>query len=291
MLLCAASYAQVEQSPMPKAESLQHPDNQSMPSEDEEVTILRDEYAGKYNLSTLENLSKLYWRLKAFDFDDEGAVGNFIKINDCKIYTEYLNDDLEWRKILQVMAQHLKDNQESFPVNFQFMLQLHLGRYDPDLGGFSVVDKTGFKDAKRIEVSSIDREDEICFDDTTTRDYPKSVVMLLNQPFTLDFLKMDEHVAQAYILRKKSEYSALNESVRVQRYERDAYLRLRVTFLQYDGNLRGRNDQPMAILFANIDGYEVFEDSDQKRLMLSVNYLEGEGASSSTPQIPAMHTP
>ncbi len=60
----------------------------SMPEDNSEVTILRDEYAGKYNLSSLTNLSQLYWRLGAFDFEDDVAVSNYIKINDCKIYTE-----------------------------------------------------------------------------------------------------------------------------------------------------------------------------------------------------------
>lgn len=245
--------------------------NVSMPSMDEEVTILRDDYAGKYNLATLENLSKLYWRLGAFDFDDDMAVGNYLKINDCKIFTEYLNDDLEWKEIVKVMKAHLEEKSGTFPLNYQFLLELHLGRYDSERGGFALVDKTGFTDAKRIVVDSIDASRDICFDPGTIKDYPKSVVILLPQPFTLDFVKLDEHVAQAYILRKKSEYSKLSDERKVKSYERDAFLRLRVTFSQYHGNLRGEQNQTMAILFGTIDGYEIFEDNGQKRLMASVD--------------------
>jgi hypothetical protein len=245
--------------------------NVSLPSMDEEVTILRDDYAGKYNRATLENLSKLYWRLGAFDFEDDLAIGNYLKINDCKIFTEYLNDDLEWKEIVRVMKAHLKEHSATFPLNYQFLLELHLGRYDTERGGFALVDKTGFIDAKRIEVDSIDANRDVCFDAGTIKDYPKSIVILLPQPFTLDFVKMDEHVAQAYILRKKSEYSKLSDERRVRAYERDAYLRLRVTFSQYHGNLRGEQNQTMAILFGTIDGYEIFEDNGQKRLMVSVD--------------------
>lgn len=248
--------------------------NLSMPPDDGEITILRDNFAGKYNLSTLENLSKLYWRLGAFDFEDDMAVANYLKINDCKIFTEYLNDDLEWEEIIRVMKTHLQNESATFPLNYQFLLELHLGRYDPALGGFSLVDRTGFTDAKRIEVDSIDHDKEICFDPGTIKDYPKSVIILLPKPFTLDFLKVDEHVAQAYILRKKSEYSKLSDEIKIRSYERDAYLRLRVSFSQYHGNLRGETNQTMAILFGTIDGYEVFEDSNQKRLMLSVDLKE-----------------
>lgn len=113
---------------------------QSLPPEpDDEVTILRDDYAGKYNVSTLANLSKLYWRLGAFDLEDTNALSNFVKINECELYTEYVNDDLEWQEIIRSMGKHVQSNKEKFPLNFQFVLPLHLGRYDPALGGFEIV--------------------------------------------------------------------------------------------------------------------------------------------------------
>lgn len=293
--VCGNARAQAQQTPAAKAadaqpaQSLQSTapppavaasnENQSLPPlDDSEVTILRDDFAGKYNPSTLENLSKLYWRLGAFDFDDDMAVGNYLKINECKLFTEYLNDDLEWKEIVKVMKSHLRRDRDTFPLNYQFILELHLGRYDPVKGGFPLVDRTGFIDAKRIEVDSIDHEREICYDSNAIKDYPKSLIVLMPKPFNLDFVKLDEHVAQAYILRKKSEYAKMDEAIRVKRYERDAYLRLRVTFSQYHGNLRGENSQVMAILFGNIDGYEIFEDSGQKRLMLSVDLLHDKEA-------------
>lgn len=251
---------------------------QSMPPDNEEVTILRDDYAGKYNVATLENLSKLYWRVGAFDFEDDQAISNYLKINDCKLYTEYFNDDLEWKKIIAVMKDHLRKTNASYPLNYQFVLRLHLGRYDMERGGFPVVDKTAFIDTKRIEVESIDYERTVCYDTAPIKDYPKSMIILLPEPFTLDFLKLDEHVAQAYILRKKSEFAALSEEKRVSQYEREAFLRLRVTFSQYNGNLRGPGNSPMAILYGNIDGYEIFEDSNQTLLMQSVDLRKSKEA-------------
>ncbi len=267
------AHAQVEQSvPVPATPPAVPSQAQSMPPDpDNEITILRDNYAGKYSPSSLENLAKLYWRLGAFDLEDGEAVGNYLKIVECKLFTEYINDDLEWKEIIRTMKKHIAEHRDGFPISFQFVLQLHLGRYDPVLGGFPIVDKTGFKNAKRIEVDSIDRRRDICFDPNPIKDYPKSLILLLQNPFTLDFLKLDEHVSQAYILRKKSEFSELPDSVRVSRYERDAYLRLRITFYQYHGNMRGEGNAPTAILQGKIDGYEIFEDAAQKRLMLSID--------------------
>lgn len=257
---------------------------QSMPPDNEEVTILRDAHAGEYNQATLENLSKLYWRLGAFDFEDKVAVANYIKINDCKIYSEYLNDDMEWTKIVSVMQDHLKKSADTFPTDFQFVLKLHLGRYEPERGGFPIVDRTGFIDAQRISVDSLDHDKAVCFDSNVINDYPKSAVILLPEAFTFDFLKLDEHVAQAYILRKKSEYSKLSAEQKVIEYERTAYLRLRVTFSQYHGNMRGEGaSNTMAILYGTLDGYEVFEDASQKRLMRSVDLRQPDHPQMSMP--------
>ncbi|PZO87551.1 MAG: hypothetical protein DI626_03745 [Micavibrio aeruginosavorus] len=276
-LFCMTQMAQAQDTSYPQSTVAAQPQAEQQtpysmpPKDDSEVTILRDNYSGKYQSATLENLSKLYWRLGAFDLDDNVAVSNFIKINDCKIYTEYLNDDLEWKEIVNVMKGHITKIRESYPLNYQFVIQINLGRYDPALGGFPLVNRTGFTDAKRIEVSSIDRNKSVCFDESPVQDYPKSVIILLPEAFTMNFIKLDEHVAQAYILRKKAEFNALDEAVRNRSYERDAYIRLRVTFSQYNGNLRGDNNQIMSIMYGKIDGYEIFEDASQKRLMVSVD--------------------
>lgn len=261
--------------------------NQSLPPEpDADVTILRDDFAGMYNPSTLEHLSKMYWRLGTFDMEDSEAVANYIKITECKLFTEYVNDDLEWKEIVETMRKHIEKTRQTYPLNFQFVLQLRLGRYDPELGGFPIIDKTSFTNAKRIEVDSIDTKNSACYDNHPIKDYPTSLIILLSRPFTLNFLKLDEHVAQAYILRKKSEYSSLPDQQRVRRYEREAYLRLRVTFSQYHGNVPKTGGAPMAILQGNIDGYEIFEDEAQKRMMLSVNLENKEAPETSEMSVP-----
>lgn len=287
VLPTAAAWAQGEQSIPLAAKNDADKVNQSLPPEpDTDITILRDDFAGKYHPSTLENLSKMYWRLGTYDMEDTEAVANYIKIAECKLYTEYVNDDMEWKEMVETMRQHIEKSRHSYPLNFQFVLQLRLGRYDPERGGFPIGDKTGFRNAKRIEVDSIDKKNSICYDNHPVKDYPTQLIILLSNPFSLDFLKLDEHVAQAYILRKKSEYSNMPDQERVRRYEREAYLRLRVTFSQYHGNVPKSGGQPMAILQGNIDGYEIFEDAEQKRLMLSVN-LEDQKAT----KAPAMSVP
>ncbi len=264
----SATVAPIQQS-LPPEEA-----DSKMDIRDPEVTIMRDEYAGQYHLSTLENLSRLYWRLGVFDLNDTEAVANFLKINECKIYTDYLKDDLEWKNIMVVMQDYIKKNKDMFSLNFQFVLPLELGTFDAGVGGFPIVNKTSFKGVNRIQLDSLNYNRDICFDNRPIKDYPKSVMLLLDKPFTLDLIKLDEHVAQAFILRKKAEYDKLPEEMRVRNYQRSAYLRLRVSFSQYNGNLGGFAGQDlMAVLYGKIDGYEIFEDRELRRLMTSVSLL------------------
>ncbi len=234
--------------------------NQSIPDDIvQEMTVMKDEYAGQYNISNLENLSKLYWRLGAFDTEDESSIESFIKINDCKIYKGFYGDDIEWRKIVKSMKSYLEKEKENFPLNYQFTLELNLGKYNMDKGGFEVINNTGFENSKIIHVKSTHNRNPDCSDREMPKSYPKSVIILLEKPFNMDFVKLDEHVAQAFILRKKEDP------------RRRAYLRIRVNFTQYDGNLSGSYGEVYAVMNGKIDGYEIFEDGDHKNLLVSMN--------------------
>ncbi len=233
----------------------------SMPDDiDGEMTVVEDNIANQYNFANIENLSKLYWRLGAFDYDDEDSIEKYIKINDCKIFNNFSRNDFEWQKIMDSMKPYLKNNAKLFPLTYQFTLGLTLGKYDIKKGGFEIINGTGFSNSRLINVATSDFNKEICNDNSIGMTYPKSVIILLSKPFDLNFISIDEHVAQAYILKKK------------QFVNREAFLRLRVTFEQYVGNLSGENNTLFSVLKGKVDGYEVFEDSGYRNILLSVDF-------------------
>src|SRR5687768_4094387 len=96
-----APHAETAQTPPPAAESNPKTAESEMPdseeaAEDQEVTIVKDPFAGDYVRGTPQNLSKLYWRLGVFDGDDDAAVDNFMMINECRIFQNNINNDFEW---------------------------------------------------------------------------------------------------------------------------------------------------------------------------------------------------
>lgn len=236
---------------------------------DPDITVMKDPFTGEYVKGTLQNLSKLYWRLKVFDDGDNRAIDNFMFINECEIYQDHINDDFEWREIREAAKKMLKKDSKNFSQKFQFILPVHLGKYDIERKGFPLVDNTDFINSRRMEVIGNSLQYEICGKQGEIKDYPRNIMMIFKKSFTYDFAEVDEHVAQAYLLKKQREIKNLPIEIRQRRYERTAYVRLRVSFNQYQGNVKGRNLTILSILHGELEGVDLFEDPYGKQLMSS----------------------
>lgn len=236
-----------------------------------EVTIVRDEYGDEYISPTLANLSQLYWKLGVFDLQDDVAIDNYLRINECGIYTAYSKDEFEWVEIRNATRERLGSTLDQIPNKFKFLMPIYLGSYDPDRGGFELVKNSGFPNLKRIEFVSPYLRKEVCNTDVEVPDYEKNILLILNEPLDYTFVEMDDHVAQAFILRKQQEAADIHdERVRMRRYQREAYIRLRMTIHEYQGNIMGRTlDGNLAILYGTLEGIDIFDDKDQKLLLAS----------------------
>ncbi len=241
-----------------------------------DATTIEDKYSGKYSKITPQSLSKLYWRLHVFDSGDNRAIDNYMLINECQIYQDNVNNDFEWNVIREAVKKVVNDGKKNFPTQFEFFVPVHLGRYDTEQKGFYLVDYTGYEQVRRLEVRSITGMHEVCGKDGEIKDYPKAVLFVLQEALTYVFAEVDEHVAQAYILRKQREILDLPPDERQRRYERTAYVRMRLNVLEYQGNIRGRSNI-LAILQSELDGVDLFEDVKGERLLSSMIMKREEG--------------
>ncbi len=245
---------------------------------DADVTVMKDPYGEKYVRGTPANLSKVYWRLRVFDLDDDYAVDNYMLINECDLYQRYINDDFEWVKLRDAARGVLRKDRDTFKDTFIFVLPVKLGRYDTERGGFHLVENTNFENVRRMEITGNSLAREICGKSGEIKDYPRNLMLILKEPFSYDFSKVDEHVAQAYIIRKQKEVLDIEYDSRQSRYNRIAYVRLRVKLDEYQGNLRGQDGSTLAILGGKLMGVDLFEDPYGK-MLLSMGQLEEENAS------------
>jgi hypothetical protein len=222
-----------------------------------------------YVRGTPANLSKLYWNLGVFDSGDDRAVDNFMLINECDIYQNNVNNDFEWKKIRESAKKFLNSNREKFSTQFEFVLPVELGTYDEVRKGFPIMDVYAYNNVRRFEIwgNSLDRE--LCGRIGEVKDYPRNLMLIMEQAFTYNFVPVDEHVAQAFLVRKQKEVLDIDTDVRQQRYKRVAYVRLRVNFHEYLGSIRGRNGSILAILEGKLDGIDLFEDANSVLLLSS----------------------
>lgn len=245
---------------------------QQLPEEKAEVTIVEDKHAGEYVQPTLQNISKLYWKKNALVESNDTAIDNFMLINECDIYKKFFKDDFEWERIREAGRKMIKENKDSFPYKFKMLIPIDLGRYNMTRKGFSLINKTAFKDLRRIEIGGNSNRTSVCKNDNTIENYPRNLILILNKPFSYDFVELDEHIAQAFIVRQK--YAKINRPRELQNknFDRLAYARMRITFSKYQGETRGSDNFPVAIMFGRLDGIDIFEDPDEKRLLTSVDY-------------------
>lgn len=234
---------------------------------DADVTVMKDPYAETFVKGTPANLSKLYWRLHVFDLGDDTAVDNFMLINECDLYQRYINDDFEWTKLRNAARGMLQKERDEFNDQFIFILPVKLGRYDTEKGGFHLVENTHFDNVRRMEVTGNSLSRDICGKTGEIKDYPRNLMLILKEPFTYNFAKVDEHVAQAYIIRKQKEVLDLEYDIRQNRYSRVAYVRLRVKLSEYQGNVKGQDGSILSILAGELQGIDMFEDPYGKMLL------------------------
>ncbi len=231
-----------------------------------ESTIIEDKYAGQYQIADIKNISKLYWLKTVLDLKDDTAIDNFILINECDFYKENLKDDFKWVKVRDATRELITDQLPTYSDKFKIIVPIDLGRYETEKQGFPLINGTRFKDLRRIEVGGNDGA--ICGKLWAIESYPRNIFLILNTPFTYDFVPVDEHLAQAFIIRSKNQ-SVVDRPKELlsKTFNRLAYARIRMSFLEYQGVTREQNRTPVAIMFGMVDGVDIFENPDETGLL------------------------
>jgi hypothetical protein len=102
--------------------------------------------------------------------------------------------------------------------------------------------------------------------------YPRNIVLALSTPFNFNFIEMDEHIAQAFIIRRKYEKINVPSQIRLKDYSRPVYARLRVHLTSYQGKAKSRDNRDLAVMFGQIDGIDFFEDPYEEKLLKSIDF-------------------
>lgn len=234
-----------------------------------------------YETATVRALSHLFWAVSLYDFKDDFAIDEFMRINECSIYKNFRPDELEWRKIRNATRSFLKNNNADFPTRFEFIIPLKLGDYDETNQSFLLQDDYKIHSLRRFEFYATDYKGAICSQDhNPMRGYPRTLVLEFSRPFSLSYIPTKKKTAFEYIKRKSSYMRTLDYRLQTQRkmYNiRDVYLALKVKVFAH-GDFLGLTDRkvPSVQMMGVLEGYEVYEDRGKENLFFRQSYVSNE---------------
>ena len=229
---------------------------------------------------SLPNFSQLHWRLGSLDINSNEDVDNFIKINFCDIYTEFFNNEFDWKDIRKSTREYLEKNKDNFDVRFEFVQPLKLGDYSLSRGEFEVQDNYKIEWIRRYEVLPNDPVPKVCGTLGYIPNYPRGLVLRLSRPFALTKFSVPSDIAQDYIARKQEEYRSIYPDRNVKEFLhdlRDAYIVMKVkVFASEDKILRDDSGVRYASVMAILEKVEIYADQDREHLLYKKNMIRRE---------------
>lgn len=243
-------------------------------AEDRPVTV--DEFIqpvqDKYQPITMKSLSKLYWAIGKFELTNNEAINNYMIINECELYSQYYHDDLEWANLREATRQYLSDNLSRFPTHFEYIVPISLDRYDVEEEVFKLDPESAVINAKRLDIRTVryqtkssQTRDNECLGRHQVPGYQEHLILALNQPFTITEIEVPPELADLYLQEAKAMYEELPASLKLSRYERIAYLRMKLRITTYKEDIRDASGGTRPLLLGAMDGYEVYADYEKMK--------------------------
>ncbi|HTK85656.1 MAG TPA: DUF4852 domain-containing protein [Patescibacteria group bacterium] len=234
-----------------------------------------DDQIDKYQLTTIHNLSNLYWELGMEDLKDDEAVERYLFINDCDLYLKYSHNEFEWNKIKEATRKYLAKNMALFPTNFEILLPLAVGKYDQERGEFDIEAESQLNNVKKMDVAP-NFGVPVCRSMNEWKSYPKNIILVLIRPFTLKSFPASPELADLYINQTAADYSKIPLQEGFARYQRIAFLRLKVHIIQYLETVLFRT-RWRAVVVGQLDGYEIYADHEKFKLLYAQNIKDNFG--------------
>ncbi len=230
----------------------------------------------KYVDPTFANLAKLYWALGILDINDNQIIDSYLSITDCDLYTNYLNDDLEWRNIRELARQSIRKNYKSFPTHFRVMIPLYLRQYHVEEEYFDVdMDKSALKAVRKIEALFYNNP-ITCRRVGEIEGFPRNLILFLNRPFTLAEVPVERELARIFLDEINSHKKYLSPTQRASEGERQAYLEIFFRVHSFKETVHGLPGI-QAVVFTQIDHLRVFADYQKDKLLFERSMFEDSG--------------
>jgi hypothetical protein len=202
-----------------------------------------------------------------------------MRINECEIYTNYINDQFEWQDIRESGRKYILSNVNEFSTRFEIEQPLRLSEYDFTQKTFEVWDPYKVDGIKLFEILSPEFDEDVCGvrREHVIEGYPKGIILELPRPVSLTHIKMSPELARAFVKMKGGTGSGVKDKELLYK-ARDAYLVMKIKFFSLKGDEPDRNDGRMRTrALAALESLEVYADRKRKFLLYSEVFRKREG--------------
>ena len=234
-----------------------------------------------YETPTVKALSHLFWAVNMYKVEDDEAVDEFMRINECDIYRNFNADEVEWKSVRNATRDFLIENKSDFPTRFEFMLPLKLGDYNEEKKSIMIQNEFKIKNLRRFELLASDYRlaSKPCVKDhNLAKGYPRALILEFSRPFNLTSFPIERTKALEYIKSKialmKKKYPPKVHTKKFSLKLRNAYLLIKIKIFTY-GKMLGTNFQELRTvqMMGVLEGYEIYEDVGKEKLMFTQNYV------------------
>lgn len=106
----------------------------------------------EYVQPTIENMSKILFRLGILSAEDTAAVDEFARIQHCGLFKEYGMNEVAWSRIRDAQARTIDLEKSAYPQAIEISSGLMVEAYDLDKGVFPIVDASVMRDVGSVSV-------------------------------------------------------------------------------------------------------------------------------------------
>ena len=228
-----------------------------------------------YEKPSVQTFSQLYWAIGRLDLENEKHVDNFMRINECDIYKDYINHEFEWTDIRESAKTYIQANKKDFPLRFEFTQKIKLTDYDLEKQAFDIFNEHQIKGIKRFFMPAENEALPICGTSKDMTGYPRKLLVELSKPFTLEDIPMEKERANTFITKRLQRIKSLpkHQQAKVDIHDsRYVILVMNVKLFANQGARYIRDEGAVAHVLGVLESFQVYADKERDDLLMERDF-------------------
>lgn len=202
--------------------------------------------------------------LDAYDNNNNEVIDEYAKLMYCSLYLEKYKSDFEWNNIRRELGNKIRTKREYFRTHYEISGPIYLGRYSFETQDFPFVKDTALVNVGSLTLLTMGRrsalaESRLCGEQDKSSLFPTSYIFILQQPLTLDRIKMPMDEAEKLLKRMDAMHNK----------ERALYMRFRMRLMAASG-MDTRSSQPRLLMRGELVSVDIFYDREMTKHFATV---------------------